>query len=174
MSRERGLDVVIVHPSGMLGPHDFGHSHLTQLVLDFCNGKLGACVKGGYDFVDVRDVAAGILSAAERGRTGECYILSNRYVEIKELLDTVSEVRGTKKIKVVLPMWLAKATAPLSEAYYALLKQPPLYTRYSLYTISTHVTFTHEKAAKELDFSPRPIRDTVSDTVAWLSSQGRI
>ncbi len=174
MSRERGLDVVIVHPSGMLGPHDFGHSHLTQLVLDFCNGKLGACVKGGYDFVDVRDVAAGILSAAERGRTGECYILSNRYVEIKELLDTVSEVRGTKKIKVVLPMWLAKVTAPLSEAYYALLKQPPLYTRYSLYTISTHVTFTHEKAAKELDFSPRPIRDTVSDTVAWLSAQGRI
>ena len=174
MSRERGLDVVIVHPSGMLGPYDFGHSHLTQLVLDFCNGKLGACVKGGYDFVDVRDVAAGILSAAERGRTGECYILSNRYVEIKELLDTVSEVRGTKKIKVVLPMWLAKATAPLSEAYYALLKQPPLYTRYSLYTISTHVTFTHEKAAKELDFSPRPIRDTVSDTVAWLSAQGRI
>ena len=174
MSRERGLDVVIVHPSGMLGPYDFGHSHLTQLVLDFCNGKLGACVKGGYDFVDVRDVAAGILSAAERGRTGECYILSNRYVEIKELLDTVSEVRGTKKIKVVLPMWLAKATAPLSEAYYALLKQPPLYTRYSLYTISTHVTFTHEKAAKELDFSPRSIRDTVSDTVAWLSSQGRI
>ena len=174
MSRERGLDVVIVYPSGMLGPYDFGHSHLTQLVLDFCNGKLGACVKGGYDFVDVRDVAAGILSAAERGRTGECYILSNRYVEIKELLDTVSEVRGTKKIKVVLPMWLAKATAPLSEAYYALLKQPPLYTRYSLYTISTHVTFTHEKAAKELDFSPRPIRDTVSDTVAWLSAQGRI
>lgn len=174
MSRERGLDVVIVHPSGMLGPHDFGHSHLTQLVLDFCNGKLGACVKGGYDFVDVRDVAAGILSAAERGRTGECYILSNRYVEIKELLDTVSEVRGTKKIKVVLPMWLAKVTAPLSEAYYALLKQPPLYTRYSLYTISTHVTFTHEKAAKELDFSPRPIRDTIADTVAWLSSQGRI
>ncbi len=174
MSRERGLDVVIVHPSGMLGPHDFGHSHLTQLVLDFCNGKLGTCVKGGYDFVDVRDVAAGILSAAERGRTGECYILSNRYVEIKELLDTVSEVRGTKKIKVVLPMWLAKATAPLSEAYYAILKQPPLYTRYSLYTISTHVTFTHEKAAKELDFSPRSIRDTVSDTVAWLSAQGRI
>ena len=174
MSRERGLDVVIVHPSGMLGPHDFGHSHLTQLVLDFCNGKLGACVKGGYDFVDVRDVAAGILSAAQRGRTGECYILSNRYVEIKELLDTISEVRGTKKIKVVLPMWLAKVTAPLSEAYYALLKQPPLYTRYSLYTISTHVTFTHEKAAKELDFSPRSIRDTVSDTVRWLEEQKRI
>ena len=174
MVKERGLDCVIVHPSGMLGPYDFGHSHLTQLVLDFSNGKLTACVKGGYDFSDVRDVAAGILSAAERGRTGECYILSNRYVEIKELLDTISEVRGTKKIKVVLPMWLAKATAPLSEVYYAILKQPPLYTRYSLYTISHHVEFSNEKAKKELGFSNRSIRETVADTVAWLRKEGRI
>ena len=174
MYRERGLDVVIVHPSGMLGPHDFGNSHLTQLVLDYCNGRLGACVKGGYDFVDVRDVAAGIISAAERGRAGECYILSNRNAAIREILDTVSEVRGAKKIKLMLPMWLAKATAPLSEAYYALLKQPPLYTRYALYTITTHVTFTHEKAAKELGFSPRSLHETIADTVAWLEEQGRI
>ena len=174
MVKERGLDCVIVHPSGMLGPYDFGHSHLTQLVLDFSNGKLTACVKGGYDFSDVRDVAAGILSAAEHGRTGECYILSNRYVEIKELLDTISEVRGTKKIKVVLPMWLAKVTAPLSEAYYAILKSPPLYTRYSLYTISHHVEFTNEKAKKELGFSNRSIRETVADTVRWLEEQKRI
>ncbi len=174
MARERGLDVVIVHPSGMLGPYDFGHSHLTQLVLDFCSGKLTACVKGGYDFADVRDVAAGILSAAERGRTGECYILSNRYVEIRELLDVISEVRGKKKIKVVLPMWLAKVTAPLSEVYYALLKQPPLYTRYSLYTISTHVRFTNEKAQRELGYVTRPLRETVEDTVKWLREEGRI
>ena len=122
----------------------------------------------------MRDVAAGILSAAERGRTGECYILSNRYLEIKELLDTISEVRGTKKIKVVLPMWLAKVTAPLSEAYYAILKSPPLYTRYSLYTISHHVEFTNEKAKKELGFSNRSIRETVADTVRWLEEQKRI
>lgn len=174
MVNDRGLDCVIVHPSGMLGPYDFGHSHLTQLVLDFCNGKLTACVRGGYDFADVRDVADGILSAAERGRTGECYILSNRYVEIRELLDTISEVRGTKKIKVVLPMWIAKATAPLSEVYYAIRKQPPLYTRYSLYTLCTNAHFTNEKAKKELGFCNRPLSETVADTVRWLEEQGRI
>ena len=157
----------------MLGPYDFGHSHLTQLVLDFCSGKLTACVKGGYDFADVRDVADGILSAAERGRTGECYILSNRYVEIRELLDAISEVRGTKKIRVVLPMWIAKATAPLSEVYYAIRKQPPLYTRYSLYTLCTNAHFTNEKAKKELGFSNRPLSETVADTVRWLEEQGR-
>ena len=126
--------------------------------------KLTACVKGGYDFSDVRDVAAGILSAAEHGRTGECYILSNRYVEIKELLDVISEVRGTKKIKVVLPMWLAKVTAPLSEAYYAilarkshrapfgsLLRHPeaaaPLYEVFALYHLSSRRI--HQRKGKE-------------------------
>ena len=102
------------------------------------------------------------------------YSMPNGYVETKELLDTTSEVRGTKKIKVVLPMWLAKVTAPLSEAYYAILKSPPLYTRYSLYTISHHVEFTNEKAKKELGFSNRSIRETVADTVCWLEEQGRI
>ena len=83
-------------------------------------------------------------------------------------------MRGTKKIKVVLPMWIAKATAPLSEVYYAIRKQPPLYTRYSLYTLCTNAHFTNEKAKKELGFCNRPLSETVADTVRWLEEQGRI
>ena len=75
----QGLDAVIVHPSGILGPGDFGQGHLTQMIADYLNGRLVACVKGGYDFVDVRDVADGVIAAAEKGRAGECYILSNRH-----------------------------------------------------------------------------------------------
>ena len=67
-ARARGLDVRVVHPSGICGPYDYGHGHLTQLVQDFCTGRLAAGVDGGYDFVDVRDVAAGILACCDRGR----------------------------------------------------------------------------------------------------------
>ena len=56
-ANNEGLDVCIIQPSGIIGPYDFGNSHLTQMILDFANGRLTACVKGGYDFVDVRDVA---------------------------------------------------------------------------------------------------------------------
>ena len=174
MVKNKNLNACIVHPSGIIGPNDFGSSHLTQLIIDFANGRLTACVKGGYDFVDVRDVADGIISACDKGKKGECYILSNRYVEIKELLDIISEVRNTKKIRTMLPMWLAKLTAPLSEIYYAILKEPPLYTKYSLYTLKSNSNFSNEKAKKELGFKNRELKETIKDTVTWLKQNNRI
>lgn len=174
MVEKKGLNACIVHPSGIIGPNDFGNSHLTQLIIDFANGKLKACVKGGYDFVDVRDVADGIINACFKEKKGECYILSNRYVEIKELLDTVSEVKNDKKINSILPMWLAKLTAPLSELYYSILKQPPLYTKYSLYTLTSNSNFSNEKAKRELGYKNRELRETVEDTVIWLKENGKI
>lgn len=174
MVKEKNLNACIVHPSGIIGPYDFGRSHLTQMMIDFANGRLKACVNGGYDFVDVRDVADGVIRACDLGRPGECYILSNRYVPVKELLDTVSEVRHTKKIRTVLPMWLAKLTAPLSEIYYAILKQPPLYTRYSLYTLTSNSNFSNEKAKRELGYQNRDFHQTIADTIAWLEEHHRI
>lgn len=170
----QGLDAVVVHPSGILGPYDYGHGHLTQLVMDYMDHRLTACVKGGYDFVDVRDVAAGILAACDRGRQGECYILSGRYCSIKELLWMLHEISGHKPVKTELPLWFAKAAAPLCEAYYKLRRQPPLYTRYSLYTLESNALFTHEKAAAALGYHPRDLRETLQDTVNWLRANHRI
>ena len=170
----QGLDAVVVHPSGILGPGDYGHGHLTQMVIDACRGALRACVKGGYDFVDVRDVAYGTIQAAEKGRKGECYILSNRYYPVPAFLNLLHTVCGYRAIKLVLTFWLAKATAPLSEWYYKLRKQPPLYTRYSLYTLQSNGWFDHSKATKELDYHPRPMEETMADTVEFLQKQGRI
>lgn len=172
-SVKRGLNAVVVHPSGILGPGDYGHGHLTQLVQDYLNGRLTACVKGGYDFVDVRDVADGIISAVEKGRTGECYLLTNRFVTVHEMLDILHELTGRHKIRTVLPLWFAKLTAPLSEIYYKIRKQPPLYTSYSLYTLESNANFSHAKADAELGYTPRPLRKTLKDTVDFLCSQGR-
>ena len=173
-ANNEGLDVCIIQPSGIIGPYDFGNSHLTQTILDFANGRLTACVKGGYDFVDVRDVANGVITACEKGRKGECYILSNDYIEVRDLLDIISEVQGRKKIKTVLPMWFAKLTAPLSETYYKIMKEPPLYTKYSLYVLTSNGHFSNEKAKKELGYTTRDIKDTIKDTVKWLKESGRI
>jgi dihydroflavonol-4-reductase len=170
----RGLDAVVVHPSGIAGPGDFGRTHFTQLVVDYLGGKLRAYVAGGYDFVDVRDVAAGILAAAERGKRGECYILSNRYVTVRGLLQTMDRVTGVHRATVALPMTLAKLTAPLSELHYRLLRQPPLYTSYSLYTVGSNACFSHEKATRALGYCPRPLEATIADTVDWLRRQGRV
>ena len=167
-----GLDASVVHPSGIIGPYDFGHGHLTQLVKDYMDGRLGAGVRGGYDFVDVRDVAAGILAACEKGRSGECYILSGKFHTVPELLDTLHVITGKRKIRLYLPMWLAKLTAPLAELYYKLRRQPPLFTPYSLYTLSGNALFSHEKATKELGYAPRTLEESLRDTVKWLDMHG--
>ena len=171
---QNGLNACVVHPSGLIGPEDFGHAHLTQMIQDYLNGRLTAYVDGGYDFVDVRDVADGILSCLQKGRSGECYLLTNRYCTVKELLDCLHQITGRREIHTKLPMWFAKAAAPMAEAYYKLLHQPPLYTSYSLYTLLSNGNFTHEKADRELSYQVRPMAQTLKDTAEWLAEQGRI
>ena len=122
-----GLKAVVVHPSGILGPYDASGNHLVQMVSDYIRGRLPACVQGGYDFVDVRDVAQGCLLAAEKGRVGECYILSNRHYEVREVLDIARSVCGGRRLPV-LPIWMAKAAAPLLGWIARLRRQRPLYT----------------------------------------------
>lgn len=172
--KTRGLNACIVHPSGIIGPYDFKISHLTQLIIDVATNRLKAGVKGGYDFVDVRDVVQGIISACDKGETGETYILSGHYVSVPELFSLISQASDSKPITTFLPMWLAKATAPLSEIYYNTKHQPPLYTKYSLYTLTSNSNFSHAKATRELSFQPRPIQETIQDTVNWLKSVNKI
>ena len=164
----KGLNACIVHPSGILGPYDFSNSHLTALVREIVRGKLPMCVKGGYDFVDVRDVAKGIIMACDKGKMGECYIMSGEFVSIKKLADLVCDVVGRKRIKVVLPIMIAKIVAPFYEMYYNVKGKTPLFTKYSLYTLSSNSNFSNEKAKRDLGFVTRDITDTVKDMVMWI------
>ena len=171
---KRGLNVNVVHPSGIIGPYDYGSGHMTTLILDYCRGRLKAGMSGGYDFVDVRDVAEGILSCCQKGEPGECYLLTNRYYSIRELLDMLHVITGRRKLWVYLPRWVADAVAPLAEMYYSIVKQAPLYTRYSIETLSADNHYSHEKADLVLGYGNRPMKDTLKDTYEWLMKTGRI
>jgi len=171
---QKGLNANIIHPSGICGPNDYGRGNLTSLVLDYMNDHLKIGTQGGYDFVDVRDVSNGILSCIKQGRIGECYILSNEYYSVKTILDTLYELTGKRKIKFYLPYNFLKHTSIFVEYAYKLVKRPPLFTPYSMYTLNSNSNFTHEKASIELDFHPRNMRISLSDTIDWLKSINRI
>ena len=165
--RDHELDAVIVQPSGIVGPQDYGNAHMTQMVKDYVSGKLTASVRGGYDFVDVRDVAQGVLSAVEHGHKGQCYILSNRYITVKKMLDMLHQISGQRKIRTVLPLWFAKMTAPFAEMYYRLRKKAPLFTSYSLYTLVSNSKMSHTRADRDLEYTTRDMYRTLTDTVDW-------
>lgn len=167
---DEGMDAVVVHPSGILGPGDDGRNHITQLIQSYMKGKLPGGVTGGYDFVDVRDVADGVIAAAEKGRKGECYILSNRFVHIPDLMKYMQKATGGPK-KICFPLSLAKMMAPVFEWAGKVTKKRPLFTRYSLHTMESNGRFSHDKATMELGYSPRDMMDTVSDTINYLLSK---
>jgi len=162
-----GFPAVIVHPSGIIGPYDHGRNHLLQLVTDYITGRLSICVKGGYDFVDVRDVAQGCLLAAKKGRVGHCYILSGYYLSIRELLTAVGKHCG-RKPPAVVPRFLAELASPFIEWIAKQRGMRPLYTRYALSTLATNGNFSSEKARIELGYLPREASKTISDMTQWL------
>lgn len=170
---ERGLDAVIVHPTGVIGPYEYRMSNTGQLMVDFMNRKLFAYIDGGYDFVDVRDAASGIILAADKGRRGENYILSGEWLTVKSLLKLLEDNTSIKAPAAKIPLWLARLTGPLSELYYYVKRQKPLYTSYSISTLSSNSLTTHEKATRELGYTARPIKESIADTVKWLQQNMR-
>ena len=167
-------EVIITHPSGVIGPYEYIPSNLGRLVIDCANKKIGAYLDGGYNFVDVRDVADGIIKAAEKGKAGECYILAGNYISVKDLMKTIEEITGVKAPKFKIARWFAFATGFLSEIYYKIRKQKPLFTSYAVYTLGTNSNFSIEKAKKELGYQSRNIQETLKDTIEWFEKQGKI
>lgn len=170
-AHEGRIDGCVVLPSGLIGPFDFSPESMKRLMFDVAKGKLPACVQGGYDFADVRDVAQGIASACLRGESGQSYILSNQTVSIKEICDLVCDFVGRPHLKLNVPAWLARLCTPFTEAYYALAHKAPLYTAYALHTLTSNSNFSHEKAARELGYTTRPLEETVFDMMAWMETQ---
>lgn len=164
------LDAVIVQPSGMIGPNDHNDTHLTQFIVEVCNQTLPANVDAGYNFVDVRDVAQGILQACEKGKTGETYFLTNKQFSMKQLGDLASTANHSKKIELIVPLWIVKAALPATRLYYDLRHKVPLFTAYALETIESNSNFDNTKAKTELGFTTRPMKETIADTVAYLKA----
>ena len=168
--KEKGLDACIVQPSAIIGPNDYSNSNSNELIKNVMLEKYPVAIKGGYDFVDVRDVASGIINACYKGIKGECYILSNEYYSVSKLCNLVSEECNVKKIKIALPIWLIKPFAPLCEFYYNINNKTPLFTKCSLYTIGNNIKFSNEKAKKDLNYKTRDIRKTIKDTVNFYKN----
>lgn len=168
---ERGLDAVIVCPTGVIGPYDFKISEMGQLFQDFMGRKLKMYIDGAYDFVDVRDVARGIVLAGEKGQCGESYILSGQRITIRDLLSILQQLTGIKAPSFKAPIWLARLAGIMATPFYRLTKTKPLFTAYSVDVLKSNSFISSAKASHKLGYSTRPIIESITDTVAWLKAR---
>ena len=162
-----GLNVSVVHPSGIIGPGDtLSRNHMIRTIHAIAEGKISVGLQGGYDFVDSRDVADGIIGCEEKGRPGECYILNGHYISVLELVNSIRRIQGKKAAGFEAPHAAAKMIAPAVEWVSRVFsKEPPLLTPYSVYTLHTNGRFSHEKATREFDYHPRPIEESIRDSL---------
>ena len=173
-SNSDDLEVIIVHPSGVIGPYEYIKSNMGQLIIDCAAERMKAYIKGGYNFVDVRDVANGIILACEEGKPGECYILAGHSITIEELMAIVEKLTGKKAPKFKIARWFAYITGIFSELFYKIVKEKPLFTSYAVYTTGTNCNFSIEKAQKELGYTIRNMEETIADTIKWYKEKGEI
>lgn len=164
----RGLNASVIFPSGIIGPGDSGQGSITHMLLSFLAGKLPVAVKGGYDFVDVRDVAAGIVACTEQGLPGHGYILSGHYASIRDILNAAKNTFDLKRSVFYLPIRIAKMIAPVYEKWSLRKKSPLFFTPYSIAVLDSNGSFSYRAAATAFSYSPRSLQRTIKDTVLWL------
>jgi dihydroflavonol-4-reductase len=167
-----GLDVVVLNPVAVIGPEDFKGSRTGRLLAALAAGRMPGLMEGGFSWVDARDVAAALVAAASRGRGGEAYLLPGHWRSVVDLAAAVHAAGGARPPRLVTPWWLARAAAPLVEAWSRLAGTEPLYTGESMDTVRKHRVVRGEKAARDLGWSPRPFEETVRDTLAWIRMHG--
>lgn len=164
-----GLETVVCQPSACMGPYDFKVSSVGSMIRMFSSGKFPITMTfGGYNFVDVRDVAKGTVAAGDKGAPGSVYILCNQSCTVDDFIRKLAAACGNKPPKIKLGKTIIDIAAPIMEVYYKVAKKTPLFTRYAVRKLCSNCNFSYEKAAKELGYAPRPLDESLRDTVKWI------
>lgn len=172
--RKGGLDAVICCPTGVIGPWDYGISNIGQLILDFASGHLKSYVSGAYDFVDVRDVARGLILAADKGQSGRHYIFSGAQVQVPELMEELARDIGYPAPTYRIPTAIARTAGILASVYYRLLRRKPVFTAYSIDVLRSNSLVSSARAREELGFTSRPWQESIRDHVEWFRTEGML
>ena len=168
----RGLDAVIVHPTAVVGPYDLEPSRMGALLAAVAVRRPRVLVSGGFDWVDARDVAEGMLAAERAGRTGESYLLGGEWASLKRITRLVAHANGVQPPSYVAGLGLAERSLPLVERVWSGAEAAG-FTREALSAIRSSPPVSYEKAAGQLGYQPRPLEETAHDIVEWLLATGR-
>jgi dihydroflavonol-4-reductase len=162
-----GLDAVIVNPTGIIGPVDVGPSRANSILLSAARGHLPIVVVGGFDWIDVRDVVQGLIVAADRGVTGENYLLGGEQATALRIARLAAGLNGHLGPFLALPAWMARDIAPLGERIGHVVGSDD-FTPASIAALLDDPIVDCTKAERVLGHKARPIEDTIRDLVwSW-------
>jgi dihydroflavonol-4-reductase len=169
-----GLDAVIVNPTYMLGPYDIRPSS-GKLIVDVARGKAPGYSLGINNFVDVRDVARGMLLAWEKGRRGEKYILGGENLTYKDIMERIAREAGVAPPSRQVPRWLGRLVGLFGDVQERLSNREPLLNSVTMgYAYCTIFQFSSQKAQAELGYRPGPLEPAIRDALRFFREQQMI
>lgn len=169
-----GLDAVIASPTYMLGPYDAKPSS-GKMIVEVVRGNVPGWTPGKNNFVDVRDVARGMIAAAERGRAGERYILGGENMTYREIMERIAEVAGVRPPRLPAPRPIAAALGLAGDLAERLNGKEPLLNSVTVgYGFTDRFIFSSEKAKAELGYAPGPIEPAIGAALAWFRARGMV
>ena len=169
-----GINTIIINPTGVIGPYDYKPSHFGQALIMMAEGRIPALLEGGFDWVDARDVAEGAIKAEQAAPPGANYLLSGTWLSIRETAAIVSQITGRRTPALVCPLPLARACAPVVTTVSQWAGARPIFTSVSLRALAGNRNISHAKATRELGYKPRPVSETLADTIRWFTDNGFI
>ncbi|MNU94802.1 3 beta-hydroxysteroid dehydrogenase/Delta 5--_4-isomerase [compost metagenome] len=165
---EQGLPVIVVNPTCVFGPPNFARCKQNNAFVSMSKRRVPFVFKGGYDWVDVRDIANSICNALTQGEPGESYILGGKYYTLKDLSRIVAKVSNKRIPCFEIPIGLVKSFLPLIGTYYKVRKQDPSVTKESIEILEFgNKRIESEKARIHLGHHSRPIEETMKDLLTW-------
>ncbi|WP_280366776.1 NAD-dependent epimerase/dehydratase family protein [Nocardia wallacei] len=163
---EAGLDAVICNPTGVYGPIDHSDSRINTTLWDCARGRVPVMIGGGFDLVDVRDVAAGLILAGERGRTGQNYLLTGSMLTMLEVSRMAAAVNGKRGPSFAIPPKVISAVLPVLEPAAKLFGSDRI-SKAAMGALLSAPVVDGGRAKDELGYRPRPAQETVRDLIAF-------
>lgn len=172
---ERGLPVTIVSPTAPVGPGDHRPTPLTRLIIDYARGRISGTLDGDLALLDVRDAAAGIVAALDRGRVGERYLLAAENWTTTRLFEALSGITGIRAPRLPVPYPLALAFAHGEQWYCRWFNnRVPIATVAGVKLTRRGMKLDARRSMKELGIEPTSVEQALRDAVDWLTRVGRI
>jgi dihydroflavonol-4-reductase len=167
------MEVLVVNPTSIVGPYDYKPSKLGHAIIQMYKGKMPFVIKGGTDYCDVRDLSHAIVNGLTMGRSGESYLLSGKWYSLKELAQLVGESIGYDLNPTALSPAFARLSMPFSLLKAKIKKEEPLITREAIVAVTEgNRRISSAKAQQELQYTPRPLRETIKDVCDWFKKNG--
>lgn len=166
---KKGLNGTIIYPSAVIGPKDYKIGDTSKGLIMIYNHKMPFYIKGGYSFVDVRDVAKSIVLCIDNPNANQKgFIISNEYISVKQLILMVYKLQNYNKKPVLCPLMFVYMSLPIIYLISKLKHKTPIFNKVMLKTILSNGYFDNSNSIKTLNYEPIDIVQSIADTINWL------